>query len=52
MILEIPKDKLLALLERQLSLFMIEEEEVKVLELYLDDVLERLNHCFKSNKNK
>ena len=40
------------LLEKQLSFFNLKEAESRVVNLHLDDVLNRFDVCFKQNKNK
>lgn len=50
--LECNREDLLALIERQLSLFMLKDTELEVIDTHLDEVLLRTEFCFKHNKNK
>ena len=52
MILEYDRFDLLDLLEKQLSFFKLKEAELRIVDLYLDEVLSRVEVCFKQNKNK
>jgi len=53
MILEIPKGQLIKLLFKQIdSLFFLEKQEKKIIELTIDTVLTRCSRCFFDNPNK